>query len=71
MVETERIICPNDKIVFFVTGTKKEHLELFEKIKFPYNGYECYVEDIKITNIGDLNNLESFKIISIKRLNNE
>ena len=55
-------------IVFHMTGTKKEHLELFDKIKFKYKNYECYVNDVTNININNINDLEDFNIITIKEI---
>lgn len=66
MTETGYTKYQGSGIVFHMTGTKREHLELFDKIKFPYKGYECYVSDIKKVNFANLDDLEDFNIISIK-----
>lgn len=58
-------------VVFHMTGTKREHLELFDRIKFPYKDYECYVGNVEDINVDNLDKLEDFNIIAIKRINNE
>ncbi len=51
-----------------MTGTKREHLELFDKLTFSYKNYECYTENVRNININTLDDLEDFKIITIKKI---
>ena len=53
--------------IFYMLGTKKEHLELYNKVEFLYKGYECYVEGLKQLNYYSLDEIEGFKIIGIKK----
>ena len=62
---------PKQCIVFNMIGTKREHLELFNKIKFQYKNYECYTNDVKNINKDNLDELENFKIIVIKVIDYE
>lgn len=71
MIEIKRTKYQDGGLVFHMTGTKREHLELFNKIKFPYKNYECYVSDVPNINVNNLDKLEGFKIISIRKINNE
>lgn len=71
MIENGYTKYQNGGVVFYMTGTKREHLELFDKIKFPYKNYECYVGDFKDINVDNLDKLENFNIITIKEIKND